>query len=253
MGDGGRRGFNNRPDLTIAETLELLGATPSFAAHPKAGIGWLERKIFRRGEWRAEDLEPSASSHSVCGLQFWNGHLGRDYRDGKAFWVEQLLRGKRLLPIGANDAHGDFNRNVGVKTPLLSLRQGRNHVFGKVRTVVPSATRDTHALQQAFRGDTCVCTDGRFAELTEEANGALRAAAFTTADFGALRSVSLYGASAGDARESLLAEWIFEKDGASGPHSFEEVKTFARRTGYVRAEVITEKGLRALTSAVFLD
>jgi hypothetical protein len=247
LGDGGRRGFRNRPDLTIAETLELLGDTPSFAAHPKARIGWLERKIFRRGEWREEDVH-----EAVRGLQFWNGHLGRDYRDGKAFWIGQLLRGKRLLPIGANDAHGDFNRNVGVKTPLVSLHQGRNHVFGKVRTLVPSAGRDAHSLQAAFRRDTCVCTDGPFAELTEDANGALRVAAFTSPDYGALRSVSLYGAAAGEARESLLAEWVFEKtDG--GPHSFEEKRAFGQGTGYMRAEVVTDKGRRALTSAVFLD
>ena len=251
LGDGGRRGFKNRPDLTIAETLELLGDTPSFAAHPKAGIGWLERKIFRRGEWRTEDLDSARPNHCLQGLQFWNGHLGRDYRDGKAFWVEQLLRGKRLLPIGANDAHGDFNRNVAVKMPLISLHQARNHVFGKVRTVVPSAARDVKSLRQAFRGDTCVSTDGPFAEITLEANGALRVAAFTTADYGALRSVSIYGASTGEARESLLAEWVFET--ADGPHSFEEMKSLSLTSGYARAEVITHKGARAMTSAVFLD
>jgi hypothetical protein len=250
-GDGGRRGLNNRPDLTIAETLDLLGDTPSFAAHPKARIGWLERKIFRRGAWHTVDLDPR-----VGGLQFWNGHLGRDYRDGKAFWIEQLLNGRRLLPIGANDAHGDFNRNVGVKVPLVSLHQGRKHVFGKVRTVVPAATRDAHALRGAFRGETCVCTDGPFAELTLEANGAWRVAAFTTADFGALRSVSVFGAAVGETQESLRAEWIFEAGGNvvdGAPHSFEEARALSQSTGYLRAEVTTQQGRRALTSAVFLD
>ena len=62
MGDGGRRGFKNHPDLTIGEMLNRLNGTPSFAAHPKAKIGWLERKIFRRGEWRAPAFEAAIVS-----------------------------------------------------------------------------------------------------------------------------------------------------------------------------------------------
>jgi hypothetical protein len=248
LGDGGRRGFNNRPDLTIAETLEMLGDTPSFAAHPKAGIGWLERKVFRRGEWREEDLEPGARGHSVRGLQFWNGHIGRDYRDGKAFWVEQLLRGRRLLPIGANDAHGDFNRNVGVKLPLVSLHEGRNHVFGKVRTVVPAPSAGASDLRKAFRGEVCVCTDGPFAELTQDLGGALRVAAFSNAEQGALQSVRVYGAAAGSGREEVLFDRGFDQ----GPLTFEERAPLGLTTGYVRLEAITRTGARAMTSAIFL-
>lgn len=248
LGDGGRRGFRNRPDLTLSEVLERLGETPAFAAHPKARIGWLERRIFRRGEWREEDLSPSPSGRSVRGLQFWNGNLGADYRDGKAFWIRQLLRGARLLPIGANDAHGDFNRNTGVRFPLLRLKQGRGHVFGKVRTLVPSLGRDADSLRAAFRGQSCVCTDGPFAELHRE-DGILRIAAFTTGDFGELRSISLLGAAAGEDRERLLADWTFE----AGPLHFAERLPLPLTSGYARLEVVTRRGRRALTAAVFMD
>lgn len=286
LGDGGRRGFRNRPTLTIGEVLELLGDTPSFAAHPKARIGWLERTIFRRGTWRTEDLThevPSAPAAStglaragrggttlaVRGLQFWNGNLGADYHAGKAFWIERLLAGDLYLPIGANDAHGDFNRSTGVKFPLLSLKQGRGHVFGRVRTLVPAPSRDADALRAAFRprrphdggigrgdevGDRCVCTDGPFADLALEAapgdgGHRLRVAAYTTADFGALRSVTLYGAARGESAERVLHAWDFDH----GPLHLEELLPVPLARGYVRLEALTAQGRRALTAAITLE
>ncbi len=245
QGDGGRRGLKNIPDMSIAEVLERIGDVPAFAAHPKARIGWLERKIFRRGAWHAQDLSPSG--RSIRGLQFWNGNLGGDYRDGKAFWVQQLLRGGRFLPIGANDAHGDLNRNTGVRWPLLRLKQGRSHVFGRVRTVVPAAARDLPSLQAAFRAERCTCTDGPFAEVGRE-DGGLRVAAFSTPDYGAIVSVRLLGAETGEAEERIVAEWAF----ANGPMHFEERLNVPVKNGYVRLETVTLKGRRALTSAEFL-
>jgi hypothetical protein len=257
LGDGGRRGFRNRPDKTIAETLEMLGDTPSFAAHPKAGIGWLERRIFRRGEWRAEDLTRGHGNgaNAVRGLQFWNGNLGSDYRNGKAFWIEHLLSGHYLLPIGANDAHGDFNRNTGVKFPLVSLKQGRNHVFGRVRTVVPAPARDIESLRAAFRpgalgaSDRCLATDGPFAELAH-AGGGLRVTASTTLDFGALQSVTVYGAASGEFSERMLADWRFDTTENSGPLHFGESLRLDLTSGYARLEAITRRGRRGMTAAV---
>ena len=243
LGDGGRRGFRNRPDLTIAETLNRLRGTPSFAAHPKAKIGWLERKIFRRGEWREADLE----SGSIRGLQFWNGNLGADYRDGKAFWIQQLLKGRRILPIAANDAHGDFNQNIGVKFPLVSLYQQQSHLFGKVRTLVPSASKVTDSLRAAFLGEHCVCTDGPFVSVTRDGAG-LHIDARSNEDFGALQSVKVYGAATGDSVESLLKEWNFEDETWILEDLFP-----APVSDYVRAEAVTQNGNRALSSALFLD
>jgi hypothetical protein len=255
IGDSGRRGFRNRPDLSVAEALERLGDTPSFAAHPKARIGRLERAIFRRGEWRGGDLGYDGASptpppaRAVRGLQFWNGNLGSDYRAGKAFWIDELLRGRKLLPIGANDAHGDFNRNTGVKFPLVSLKQGRNHVFGKVRTVVPAAGRDAASLRAAFRGDACLCTDGPFASLVRE-EGGFHATAVSTEDFGALRSMIVLGAESGETAERVLAEWSFD----DGPLQHAESRVAPSLTsGYARLEAVTRQGRRALTAAVFLN
>jgi hypothetical protein len=252
-GDGGRQGLRNRPDLSIGEVLERLGGTPSFAAHPAGHKGRMERLVLRRGPWRAEDARPDAAGRAVRGLQFWNGSLNREYRDGKALWVERLLQGQRLLPIGANDAHGDFNHNVWVKTPLVALRQGRDHLFGRVRTLVPAEGRDAESLGRAFHGPACVCTDGPFAGLTLEA-GTLRVAAESTRDFGALVSVTLLGAARGEGTERVLAARDFGSEaGGEGPLRVDERVPLPFAAGYARLEVSTRRSRRALTAAVFVD
>ncbi len=252
LGDGGRRGFNNRPDLALPEVLERLQGTPCFAAHPKAKIGWLERKIFRRGQWHDEDASPqplrSGTAASIQGLQFWNGNLGSDYRTGKEFWIRRLLAGQRLLPIAANDAHGDFNRNIGVKFPMLSLYQGRNHVFGKVRTVVPCASNRPEALRQSFGGARCLCTDGPFVEIQTTDRG-VHIQAKSTDDFGTLQSVVLYSGQSGDREERLARTWTL----ATGSMEFDEKYDGPLPSrGYMRAEAATRQGRRALTSAIFV-
>ena len=243
LGDGGRRGFKNHPDLTIAETVDRLSAVPTFAAHPKAQIGWLERKVFRRGEWREEDLK----STKIHGLQFWNGNLGLDYREGKAFWIKQLLKGRRMLPIAANDAHGDFNQNIGVKLPLVSLKQQRSHVFGKVRTLVPCISKDIDSLRSAFLEDRCICTDGPFILLSCKDN-LLHVEARSNEDFGGLHTVHVYAAESGACMEKIYDDWSFTK----GAMDLKATLPFPT-SGYVRAEVVTWNGNRALCSALFVD
>lgn len=243
LGDGGRRGFNNHPDLSLTEVLNRLNGVPTFAAHPKAKIGWLERKIFRRGEWREEDVV----SPSLRGLQFWNGNLGADYRDGKAFWIQQLLQGRKILPIAANDAHGDFNQNIGVKLPLISLYQARSHVFGKVRTMVPSPTKSIADLRTAFLGESCVCTDGPFVNLTFE-NSRVKVEASSSGDFGSLQSVVIYGGKTGAQEEVLCKEWRFN-EATMGLDETLPAPVF----DYIRVEAVTRNGNRALSSALFIS
>jgi hypothetical protein len=251
-GDGGRHGLRNRPDLSIGEVLERLGDTPAFAAHPAGHKGRMERLILRRGPWRAEDVRPDTSGRAVRGLQFWNGTLNTEYREGKALWVDELLQGRRPLPIGANDAHGDFNRNVWVKTPLIALRETRSHLFGRVRTLAPCEGRDADSLKNAFRGPECVCTDGPFAALSVE-YGMLRVAAESTRDFGTLSSVTVLGAAQGDRAERVLASWDFASDGPLRVEESVALPFPAGRKGYARLEVATTRGRRALTAARSLE
>jgi hypothetical protein len=243
LGDGGRRWLNNKPDLRVAEVLERLGGTPCFAAHPRSRIGGLERFLFRRGMWHEQDLSPG-----IDGLQFWNGHRGRDFSEGRDFWVSQLLAGKRISPIGANDAHGDLNRNIGVKTPLFSLYHNRNHVFGRVRTVVHSREKTIAGIQAGLASGKMVCTDGPFLHLHQGEKG-IRLEGKSTPDFGNFEKVSVLAGRKGEARETQVREWTWEKP---GPSDFAEAVEIPAGATYVRAEARTSEKRFALTSALFL-
>jgi hypothetical protein len=212
----------------------------------------MEQIVLRRGPWRAPDVVPGKSGRAVRGLQFWNGTLNTEYGEGKALWVERLLQGQRLLPIGANDAHGDFNRNVWVKAPLVALRQGRDHLFGRVRTLAPASGKDAESLKAAFRGPECVCTDGPFAGLSLE-NGSLRITAESTRDFGALTTVTVLGAARGEGAERVAATCDISSGGGEGALRIEERIPLPFARGYVRLEVATARGRRALTSALFVE
>lgn len=242
LGDGGRRWLNNKPDLRIDEVLERLQGTPCFAAHPRSRIGGLERFLFRRGMWHERDL--AATTGTITGLQFWNGNRGGDYTEGREFWIRQLLAGKRLSPIGANDAHGDLNRNIGVKTPLFSLYNNRNHVFGNVRTVVHSREKTIAGIQAGLASDDLFCTDGPFLNL-RKSEGKIRVEAASSEDYGGLVRVSLLAGRKGEKRESLVREWKWEVD---GPMAFSEAEDLPSGYAYVRAEVRTS-GIRFALSA----
>jgi hypothetical protein len=247
LGDGGRRWFNNKPDLTVAEVLDRLGDTPCFAAHPRARVGTLERLIFRRGMWDDGDLRGN-DGKSIHGLQFWNGHTGLDFREGRAFWVKQLLAGKRLFPIGANDAHGDLNQNIGVKTPLFSLYQARNHVFGRVRTVVQSGVKSIAGIQAGLAAGRICATDGPFLRLVRVNNG-IEVSAATTSDFGALRKVVVFSGTVGDSREAVVKDWNWTSE---GPQTFTETIPLSPGRAYFRAEARTVQDRLAIASPVFL-
>ena len=160
LGDCGRYWLENKPTRSIAQILQDTTAH-CFAAHPFQQMGIVEKFVFRRGYWTQKDLHPD-KQHSIRGLQFWNGVRDEGFKLGREFWIEQLGKGNYLLPIGGNDAHGDLNDTTAVSTPLVSLKHSRDHVFGKVRTVVKidEAPLSLDILNKAFAGDNCYITDG---------------------------------------------------------------------------------------------
>lgn len=251
QGDGGRRGFRNHPDLSIGQVLSetAKSGAPAIAAHPKPGIGVVQRLMFRRGDWDLPDLLPH-----LHGLQFWNGKPGDDFRHGRALWVADLLRGNRRLPIAGNDAHGDLNRATQVSTPLFGLRQTRSHRFGHARTWIHLDEEPSRqSLRQALSGDTpTVLSDGPFLSLRvpgasqsqERCTSGIELKAISPVEFGRIRAVRVYAHIQGTAKEDLLLnaspdaeEWSHRLDLPAGAL-------------YLRAEAETTKGHRALTRAV---
>jgi hypothetical protein len=248
LGDGGRRWLNNKPDLAVGEVLERAQGTPCFAAHPRSRVGGLERFIFRRGMWHERDLRPPGASRGVDGLQFWNGHRATDFTEGRSFWVSRLLAGERISPIASNDAHGDLNRCIGVKTPLFSLYQNRNHVYGHARTVVHAPERTIAGIQRGLASGRLCCTDGPFLDL-ERKGDSLELRARTTPDYGPLAKVSVWAGRQGDTRETRVKTWEWEK---AGPMEVRETLSPPPGSSYVRAEAVTSERFFALSPAAYL-
>lgn len=252
QGDGGRRWLRNKPDLSIPQVLEFAGShgSPAFAAHPRPGIGMAERLLFRRGMWEATDLHPG-----LGGIQFWNGGTGRDFAQGKAFWVADLLLGNRRMPIAGNDAHGDLNRATQVKTPLVSLRQTRSHRFGHARTWIHPGESPTRAsIRRALHdGAPAVLSNGP--SLVLKAPGARHEAtrsdgsdlvleAVSLAEFGRIDKIRVYAQIGAAPRETLVAEL------SPASLAAQESIGLPPNATYVRAELQTIGGYRALTGAI---
>ncbi|MDB5105792.1 MAG: hypothetical protein JWP91_3481 [Fibrobacteres bacterium] len=249
LGDGGRRWLNNKPDLKVAEVLARLSGTPCFAAHPRSRIGSLERFLFRRGMWHDQDLRITQGDNAIHGLQFWNGHRGRDFSEGRQFWIARLLSGHRISPIGANDAHGDLNRNIGVKTPLFSLYHNRNHVFGHVRTVVHSPEKTIPGIQAGLASGNLFCTDGPFLHLADE-SGSLRLRGKSTGDFGGFEKITVFSGKTGETKEQSVREWDWKKPG-HGPLEVSELVTAPDGASYLRVEARTSGNRFAMTAPVY--
>jgi hypothetical protein len=208
----------------------------------------LERFIFRRGMWHEPDLRAPGAARGVDGLQFWNGHRGQDYADGRSFWIARLLAGERISPIGANDAHGDLNRCIGVKTPLFSLYQNRNHVYGHVRTVVKAKSHDMAGIQAGLGSGRLICTDGPFLDLEREGAGA-RLVGRSIADYGGFTRITLWSGTIGASRETAIRTWTFE---GTGPLEVSESIAPPAGIAYLRAEGATGEKRFALTAPLYL-
>ena len=272
LGDCGRNWLENRPTFRIAKLLEMTDAH-CFAAHPMQPMGILEKFIFRRGYWSHKDLNLDATHH-VRGIQFWNGIRDEGFMLGRLWWIEELGKGNYLLPIGGNDAHGDLNDTTAVSTPLFSLRHTREHVFGKVRTVVKlderretrderdvdlderRETRDERVsldtLNAAFAGDNCYITDGP-ALWWERSNAhGIKSIAFharSNGDTGgAFRYIRIYGRKR-MANGKLAREEDVRIESMVAAPANTDIIVPLDNYAYLRAECETASGRFALTSA----
>ncbi|WP_405333390.1 PHP domain-containing protein [Fibrobacter sp.] len=267
LGDCGRNWLDNKPTFKISKLLEMTTAH-CFAAHPMQPMGYLEKFIFRRGYWSHKDLNLDAS-HKIRGIQFWNGIRDEGFKLGRDWWIEELGKGNFLLPIGGNDAHGDLNDTTSVSLPLISLKHTRDHVFGKVRTVVKvnqsvilSEDRQVvvegskknlslEALNEAFAGDNCYITDGP-ALWWERGEKTVTFHARNTQDFGgAFRYIRIYGRRRNNNGKLAPHEELCMESLVAAPTKT-DISVNADNFAYLRAECETATGKFAMTSAAVL-
>lgn len=246
-GDCGRYGLKNHPTKSIFETISLA-KVPCFAAHPKVPMSFLERFVFRRGDWHDEDLQIQ-TKNPVRGIQFWNGSREQGFELGRLWWISQLEKGNKILPIGGNDAHGDLNDSTGITLPLLSLHHNRNHVFGKVKTVIAlndSKPLTPSSLIEVFNGDRLYITDGPALWWSRE-DHYLHFQMRSSSDFGNIRFLHIYTAKP-NSKESLNPIYSINSTDSIELSIQVPIDDFC----YIRAEGETTKGFFALTSAAFL-
>ena len=259
LGDCGRYWLDNMPTRKISGHLSATEAH-CFAAHPMQPMGIIEKFVFRRGYWSHKDLNLDAS-HKIRGIQFWNGMHDEGFMLGRQWWIEELGKENYLLPIGGNDAHGDLNDTTAVGFPLFTLKYSRDHVFGKVRTVVKLDERrkdrgsgeglSLESLNEAFAGDNCYITDGP-ALWWERDGKRIHFHARCTADMGGcFRYIRIFG------RKRKLDGKIADKE-VVDMHSMVLARASSDITmdfedyAYLRAECKTATGKFALTSAAQL-
>ena len=283
LGDCGRYWLENKPTLSIPQMLEMTSAH-CFAAHPFQQMGILEKFIFRRGYWQSKDLHTD-KQHPIRGLQFWNGIRDEGFKLGREFWIAELGKGNFLLPIGGNDAHGDLNDTTSVATPLVSLHHSRDHVFGKVRTVVKidchsgprsaaigdriqaNTSLDTigtkslqsdkntivtqETLNEAFAGENCYITDGP-ALWWERHEKQIVFHARNTKDFGdGFRYIRIFGRRYTPAGKLAKNEELCMESLVAAPANT-DITVHIDNFAYLRAECETATGKFALTSAARL-
>jgi hypothetical protein len=231
-GDGGRRWWNTAPDLPIQKAIEKSEVF-CFAAHPKLQMLFAEKLLLKRGHWSYRDL----TENKISGIEFWNGFRGMDFYEGRKLWINCLLAGHKLLPLGGNDAHGDLNSYTAVKQPLWSLKHNNEHIFGLVRTVIPNTGKTPFSEIP----ENLYITDGPALWIENVNSGKLTLHAKSTEDFGKFLNITIFKGEQG-------AEKI-EQMKIDDSLSFDFEITLNNNL-YTRAECETNMGKFAMTAAV---
>ena len=176
------------------------------------------------------------------------------------FWIEELGKGNFLLPIGGNDAHGDLNDTTSVATPLCTLRHTRDHIFGKVRTVVspPRLTGDDGTvitqenINAAFAGDNCYITDGPalwWERASIHGSKGIIFHARNTNDFGgAFRYIRIFGRRYTTGGKLAKQEELCIESLVAAPAS-SDIEIHFDNFAYLRAECESATSKFAMTSA----
>jgi hypothetical protein len=155
------------------------------------------------------------------------------------------------IPLGGNDAHGDFNQSTGVKIPLFSLKTSRNHVLGKVRTVIPfqpqghaPRANQIQGVLQTLQSGVGFITDGPACYWESSGTHTMQFHAQSTVDFGQITQLRLHTIHQNGHTEITL----WQPDAYSFTHSY--TPTFSILCLWL--ECITSVGKRSITFPHFL-
>lgn len=260
--DGARPKRNNDKQLDTQEVATEIARQGgiSFAAHPGARPGFLQRFLLRRGSWTDEDLSPH-----LHGFQGANGGFDVPWERARRLWIQSLLQGRRYCLLAGSDAHGDFSRYRSVGIPFVSIHESFDRHMGYTRTGVYAANRTRGSIADGIRAGKTFITSGpylsidvnetpvvgeRFFDLPEN----LSVIIFGSEEFGRPFRLRVYRGICGEAVEKTLTDKTWKPTEKSRRETI-ELQEPANREGYLRAEALSRNSegtiFRAYTSAVF--
>ncbi|OGJ87136.1 MAG: hypothetical protein A2268_06720 [Candidatus Raymondbacteria bacterium RifOxyA12_full_50_37] len=246
--DSGRNFCGKNQDSTVELLSQQAGTNPNalvFAAHPRPGWLFLEKTLLNRGNWEQEDI-----TDNIAAIQFWNGTIDAAFFKGKKMWLSLLSAGKKVVIIGGNDAHGDFNRTRRIGFPFLFIREDNKNRFGFVRTVVACNQLSRESIVDAVKAGRAMVTNGPFVSIQIDA-GVQHAAmggivtgkdirmtvhALSTEEFGALCSLTLFHGEIGHGEKMIFSG----KPQGLSENLAQEMAI--ERPGWIRAEVSSRLG-----------
>ncbi|MCX6640994.1 MAG: hypothetical protein NTW14_11045 [bacterium] len=247
-GDSAERWLITTCELNAAEALQRLDVgTLAVAAHPRMRPPLLEKLLLRRGRWEMNDLHDP----ELWGLQVCNGAFDAGFRAGLQVWVEGLLQGRRWKIVAGSDAHGNFNRFRQVGFPMLRLVESNEQLFGCVWTGVKLEKHlNSENLLEALKLQPSLISNGPFAGVelqrgTDDKQSAV-AQAISSPEFGDIESVRLLHGQFGELRESTVLEVS-----SVGSTQYTGRAALSVKDGYLRMEVMTNKGKACYTNPVY--
>ena len=202
QGDGAEEAFNFYADYNTKTVHASLDENSlCIAAHPFSPVPLLQWFFVKRGKWLLKDI----LENNLAGLQIVNGDIGRGYQYGIKIWIRLLLDGYHKFIYAGNDAHGNFNMYRQIKTPMLSLYEKKEQLFGEFRTGVFTKNRDINSVISSMKNGNCFVTNGPFINLTFENNGSIhemgsvissnlgsfKISIISTSEFGKIKDITL--------------------------------------------------------------
>jgi len=161
-GDSFRKGFFQNTELYYSEVLNKLDQnTLAFAAHPCFRPSRLERILLKRGFWNTHDQH-----NKLTGFQFFNGEYPNSKGNYREKWKQELLKNRHKLIYAGNDSHGFLNRFISIKTPLVSLNNTSEHLYGKMLTGVKNTGNSVDKLINGLKNKPTIVSNGPAIDIT---------------------------------------------------------------------------------------
>lgn len=260
-GDSGEKWFRNRSELSIPELIsKITDSSAVFAAHPAETPPFLQRIFINRGIWRSEDCRVEG----IDGLQFINGGEDEFNTLGKNLWINQLLKGYRLIGIAGNDAHGNFARFRQVGFPFFTMRENYLHLFGKWWTGVymDPIEKDADQVILMIKKGNCYLTNGPAIQMQVFSEGKwypmgsncsnpekLKLEFLSTEEFSEIKEIVLI---AGNIENMVETEYFNDiLTGAVYDYKKEIILKSLPVKGYLRSEVITASAHQAFSNPIW--